>query len=894
MSDQKLSALSSITVASANDIFYIVSTGASSTSQKITFAQVKSSLALQTFAGTGNKYIMTDTGADTLSAYRLVQSGNSITVSTANNNIVINAVTSNISGKQDSITFPLIVGSGGTGLSTTGAYATLLGFSDNAYQFFSIAQSNNALVTSQGTTIFISAITNAGGSTSTAGLVQSSRTINTTYPLSGGGNLSADRTFFIQTGAIGQILTTSGGVTGDIAWVNSSGGASGAVYAPTGGFYVTWSSDTLLASEKILTASDNIVVTTGANNIWVSATTAIPIAYAPTGGFFVAWSSDTLLANEKILTASNNVTITTSDTAIFISAITGAGGSGDITSVGNVASGAAFDGSQGQILTFFDEGTPGATGHAFFRLNTSANQINISSRSDINGLTHDFHVGDETGTHLILAPDQGWIRGYGQAGENCGATFESYGGPESIISLLGAGGTYSIPTVSSSGDLVGNISFGAKDSNNATAYREIANIFGLVDGVVTTGSAPGRLEFYTGSGGSPVKRMIIDSRGTVSFVSSGGFSATLNPHRTTADRTIFTPDSSGTFAIASRYPILLSSGGNLTLGTGGAVGQMLITSAGALGDVAWVNTLGGAAGAVYAPTGGFYVTWSSDTLLANEKILTASDNIVVTTGANNIWISATTSAAGGGSNTVAAGTQGQIAYYTVNGNSIGGSGISVSTGSSVAPFNITFLSSTAASATSGDIWVVSSNGQLYWRGQSSTTIYNFSAPQTIRIPMSLLSVKINSANAFYTAKSGTQMDAGHVQFVDSGLGIAQYWCKIPNNINIAENWNLFFDHEPESGAGGNVAITLCAQVLSDGSVIDANTTVLLSARSFPTYASGTLAITSAATGVMDNTLGLAANQTFIVAFQRLGNNAGDSVSANWNLKNLSVQMDVNT
>jgi len=47
-----------------------------------------------------------------------------------------------------------------------------------------------------------------------------------------------------------------------------------------------------------------------------------------TGGLFVTWSSDTLASNEKILTAGNNITLTTSATAITIAASTGSGSSG--------------------------------------------------------------------------------------------------------------------------------------------------------------------------------------------------------------------------------------------------------------------------------------------------------------------------------------------------------------------------------------------------------------------------------------------------------------------------------------------------------------------------------------------------------------------------------------
>ena len=280
------------------------------------------------------------------------------------------------------------------------------------------------------------------------------------------------------------------------------------------------------------------------------------------------------------------------------------------------------------------------------------------------------------------------------------------------------------------------------------------------------------------------------------------------------------------------------------------------------------NTGVSASSPIYAPTGGFYVVYSGMDVLSAERVLTAGSSVTITTDGTAVYINATTSPPGG--SPVYAPTGGFYIAFAADAN---------------------LSAEKILQASNATININTDSTGFYI---SANTGGGGGGIQTVRIPMALLSIKINSANAFYNAKSGTQVDAAHVTFADSGLGIATYWCKVPNNVNSTENWNLFFDHEPDSGAGGNVAITLCAQVLSDGSVMDANTTVLLSARSFPTYASGTLAITSAATGVMDNTMGLAANQTFQVIFQRLGNNAGDSLNANWNLKNLSVQLDVNS
>lgn len=251
----------------------------------------------------------------------------------------------------------------------------------------------------------------------------------------------------------------------------------------------------------------------------------------------------------------------------------------------------------------------------------------------------------------------------------------------------------------------------------------------------------------------------------------------------------------------------------------------------------------------------------------NYYLLLASNNATVTKVGTAIYISANTGTGSGGSGASTANTY-VVTDFTSDLNN---------------EFRLVQSGNSITINTAGNLIVI-----------NAVTNGGGGGTQTVRIPMALLTVKINSGNAFWTAKSGSQVDAGHVQFVDSGLGIATYWCEVPNNINSTENWNLFFKHDPDSGGGGNVALTFIGQVLSDGSVMDANTTVLLSARSFPTYAAGTLAVTSAATGVMDGTMGLVANQTLHVMVNRLGDNAGDTVSAAWNLKSLLLQMDINS
>lgn len=406
MADQKLSALSAALVASANDLFYMVTTGG--VSQKIPFSTIKTSLAIPVYVGTGNKFIMTDTGADTVSSFRLVQSGNSITVTTANNKIIINALTGNLSGKQDSIAFPLSIGSGGTGKTTSGNYAALLGVSDGL-QYFAIQASDNVTIVNAGTSIFISATTNAGGS----GVVYAA-TGNKYVVMDLAGDLTGEFRL-VQSGNSISITTATGlitinAVTGNLSTkqdtityplgINSGGTGLSSVLSATNliGFN---SSDTTKMDSYRLVGSDNVTIVRVGTGYFFSANTGTGastsgIIYAPTGGFYVAWSADNLLASEKVLTASNNITITTDATAIYISANTGAGGSGSGASTANT-----------YVVTDFTSDLSSE-----FRLVQSGNSITINTAGNliiINAVTGGGSGTIQTGSahHLAFYPSAG-------------------------------------------------------------------------------------------------------------------------------------------------------------------------------------------------------------------------------------------------------------------------------------------------------------------------------------------------------------------------------------------------------------------------------------------------------------------------------------------------------
>ena len=178
---------------------------------------------------------MTDLASDLTNELRLVQSGNSITVDTSGNLVIINAVTGNLSVKQDSISFPLSTGSGGTGRSTVGSAHTLLGVASDGSSLFyyALLASDNAVVTKSGTGIFISALTNAGGG---SGTVSAGSAGNLSYYPSAGTT--------VDDLVIGSALT--------ILSVNSSGASH---------------------DYKVLSGGNNVTISYSGTSVVISATT---------------------------------------------------------------------------------------------------------------------------------------------------------------------------------------------------------------------------------------------------------------------------------------------------------------------------------------------------------------------------------------------------------------------------------------------------------------------------------------------------------------------------------------------------------------------------------------------------------------------------------------------
>lgn len=99
----------------------------------------------------------------------------------------------------------------------------------------------------------------------------------------------------------------------------TAGGAGGASTAST---FITYSADGGLSAEKILTASNNITITTDATAIYISANTGVGggVSGASTASLFITYGADAGLSNEKILTARSAILIETDASAVYLSA----------------------------------------------------------------------------------------------------------------------------------------------------------------------------------------------------------------------------------------------------------------------------------------------------------------------------------------------------------------------------------------------------------------------------------------------------------------------------------------------------------------------------------------------------------------------------------------------
>lgn len=312
---------------------------------------------------------------------------------------------------------------------------------------------------------------------------------------------------------------------------------------------------------------------------------------------------------------------------------------------------------------------------------------------------------------------------------------------------------------------------------------------------------------------------LVQSGNSITIATAAGL-ITINAVTNPVTNTASLVQSSRT--ISTTYP--LSGGGDLSLDrtfaiTTGALGQILITSANALGDLAWVNTLGGASSVVYSATGNNYVVMNLAGDLTNEYRLVQSGNsITITTGANTIVINAVTNGGGG--------------------------------------------------------------------------------TKIVDIPMALMSVEVNSANAFWNATGGGSLnifDDAYITFIDSGRGRAVWWLKVPRNVNDTPAWNIIVDSKRRTNVGVDTGLILSVDAITIAhgeSSFNVGSTVLVSAGTFKIQSSGILTVSTMSATDFDGTLTTSAMDLVKVQLTRHGN--ADGLQTDWDVYSVNFRCTIDT
>lgn len=134
-------------------------------------------------------------------------------------------------------------------------------------------------------------------------------------------------------------------------------------------------------------------------------------------------------------------------------------------------------------------------------------------------------------------------------------------------------------------------------------------------------------------------------------------------------------------------------------------------------------TSAGASSAGLAGTGSFYAVWSADPLLSNEKVITAGSSVTTHTDATAIYINAITSGVANTGGVVQTGSTNFLAWYKAVDTIVDDSPLYMNTGAGVASLNVEILTSNAASAVDGDVWIQSSANVLYLFARSNNANY---------------------------------------------------------------------------------------------------------------------------------------------------------------------------
>jgi hypothetical protein len=260
-------------------------------------------------------------------------------------------INGNIRQNQDNTHFSFDSGSSERRVGFTKKAGFLPKLTFGSAASLAIAQSGSATIDASGTFTDKVVISSGGvavtGTLSATGaitqggtaVVLSTRAINTTAPLSGGGNLSADRTLSISPGTDGQVLTT---VAGAASWATPSGNIGGSGTTNT---VPKFTAGTTIGNSNITDNGSTVTVTgplqAGNTTLGLSGLSihtlhgAVSLQNSPAAGSLRVGSVQArVYLGRQIFTSSGTYTPTTGTKAVLLKMVGGGGGGAGAQSTG--------------------------------------------------------------------------------------------------------------------------------------------------------------------------------------------------------------------------------------------------------------------------------------------------------------------------------------------------------------------------------------------------------------------------------------------------------------------------------------------------------------------------------------------------------------------------------
>ena len=296
---------------------------------------------------------------------------------------------------------------------------------------------------------------------------------------------------------------------------------------------------------------------------------------------------------------------------------------------------------------------------------------------------------------------------------------------------------------------------------------------------------------------------------------------------------------------------LVQSGNSITIDT---TGNLII-----------INAATGITQLVYAQTGDTFLVYSASTGMSAERVIAASDNITI----------------------VSSGTSFLISANTGNWAPIGGEYLVYAANASLTAERVIAASDNITIVSSGTSFLISANTGA---GGGGT--------QIIRIPMALLTVEVNSGNAFWTAQTDTtRMDKAYVNMVDSGRSVSTWWTMVPTNVNATPAWSvdIFSEAATLAATGGFLVLNVDGMSVATGesaNTLAASTVNLVAAGSFLLNTAGLMTMTTMSATNFDGTLATSAMDYMKVKITRQGN--ADTFNSDWYIYSVNLKCTVDT